>query len=544
MDDSSGKVQDQINKAAKKADVKDSPDDSSKNSKVDTQSDAGLDKPASDEVLSKSDEMKPEPINPDLGGQKDKNTPDPMGDILSQVQKDDSDKDSDKKEDASGTDKDLLGNSTPAEDTGLVDQLIKNETFPSEPSPENINTDTQKPAEDIVPETKDTKKPRKKGTTIALLTVLLLLIMLPIAVFYIGNKDISLGDIRNWAGDPYPGDPICDKRPGGYVCRDENPGLFDDYPNPLINIVFCNEDGSIGAYNGYDVCGTPTYEGDSCDGMIRLSDGEAAYGGFVGCDGTSNCFCGGANDDTPVGGQYYGGQVYCQLDDNCDSCARWTDDVCVGGPDATPTDGPGGGSSPTPTTPPAIECNDLCTSNDQCPSSLICYEDEGLCRNPDCSERVNCICPAPSNTPTPTPTPVIECNDSCTTDSQCPDSLVCSGDLCRNPDCTEEADCSCPAPSDTPTPSPTPIVLQCEDIKIYKDGVLVSDPSTLLPGDIIEIAVTGQNATKGRVRVNGSAWTESNTTNTNGEFVVTFELPEGVSNYVIEAEIYRDNQWD
>jgi len=53
--------------------------------------------------------------------------------------------------------------------------------------------------------------------------------------------------------------------------------------------------------------------------------------------------------------------------------------------------------------PPAPgQCNDTCTSNDDCADGLICYENEEdptikNCRNPQCERALNCICDNPDN---------------------------------------------------------------------------------------------------------------------------------------------------
>ncbi len=110
---------------------------------------------------------------------------------------------------------------------------------------------------------------------------------------------------------------------------------------------------------------------------------------------------------------------------------------------ATPT------ASPTPT--PVAECGSTCTSSSQCPGTMICSG--GLCRNPSCTTDTDCICatPTPTPSPTPSPTPIAECNSSCTSSSQCPGSMICSNSVCRNPSCTSESSCSCPTPTPTPT---------------------------------------------------------------------------------------------
>ena len=82
--------------------------------------------------------------------------------------------------------------------------------------------------------------------------------------------------------------------------------------------------------------------------------------------------------------------------------------------------------------------------------------------------RVDCQAPTPTvtvtptptptttTTPTPTPTTPVSCNETCSTDSQCNNNLICSSGRCRNRDCIDETDCSCPGPTPTPTATSTP----------------------------------------------------------------------------------------
>lgn len=100
-----------------------------------------------------------------------------------------------------------------------------------------------------------------------------------------------------------------------------------------------------------------------------------------------------------------------------------------------------------------------------------------------------------------------------------------------------------PTPPEASTPTPTPIVAQCTDIKIYKGGVVVV-PSTLDPGDDVVIAVTGGNATKARVRVNGGSWNVTTTKNANGEYIYNYTIPADVTNFTVQSEIYGlDGAW-
>lgn len=67
----------------------------------------------------------------------------------------------------------------------------------------------------------------------------------------------------------------------------------------------------------------------------------------------------------------------------------------------------------------------------------------------------------PNPSATPTPTPQYGCNQSCSVSSQCAGSLYCglinSVGLCRNVNCPEMDNCICPTPEPTPTPASTPV---------------------------------------------------------------------------------------
>lgn len=88
---------------------------------------------------------------------------------------------------------------------------------------------------------------------------------------------------------------------------------------------------------------------------------------------------------------------------------------------------------------------------------------------------------------------------------------------------------------------------QCNQVKIYKGGAVVTDLSSLKVNDQITIAVSGKLASKARVRVNGASWTETSTKNGQGEFTLDFTiLAESIVNnkISIEAEIYGlDKKW-
>ncbi len=94
----------------------------------------------------------------------------------------------------------------------------------------------------------------------------------------------------------------------------------------------------------------------------------------------------------------------------------------------------------------------------------------------------------------------------------------------------------------TPTATPTPAA-QCQRIKVYKGGTVISDLTTLRTGDQVELAVVGTNATKARIRVNGGSWNETSTKNSAGEYTVAFTIPVATFNFTIEAEVFQSGLW-
>jgi hypothetical protein len=107
----------------------------------------------------------------------------------------------------------------------------------------------------------------------------------------------------------------------------------------------------------------------------------------------------------------------------------------------------------------------------------------------------------------------------------------------------------------TPTPT-TPLTGKCTDIKLYKNGQQITDPvNELSPGDAIKIAVKGSNSpSKAHFRVNGKElvtpdndtdpnWTESSAKNSSGEFVADYTLPEDITAFQIEGEVFVDGVW-
>ena len=122
-----------------------------------------------------------------------------------------------------------------------------------------------------------------------------------------------------------------------------------------------------------------------CDGLTRLSTGEASRGAFVGCSGRQNCFCPGTS--TAVGSTVPSGNTVSCFDDiGNDSCGAGTITT-------TTTNPPGGGD--TPTNPSNPVCNQTCSST--CSDGTSCIN--GVCRNPECATDIDCNCTTTTNQP-------------------------------------------------------------------------------------------------------------------------------------------------
>ncbi len=74
-----------------------------------------------------------------------------------------------------------------------------------------------------------------------------------------------------------------------------------------------------GSCDYFDKCAPQVPTGGTCDGRKRLSVGEPSHGGFVGCSGTLNCFCGAAYN-TKSSYSSSDGNVQCYTDVGNDSC--------------------------------------------------------------------------------------------------------------------------------------------------------------------------------------------------------------------------------
>ena len=106
-----------------------------------------------------------------------------------------------------------------------------------------------------------------------------------------------------------------------------------------------------------------------------------------------------------------------------------------------------------------------------------------------------------------------------------------------------------PPDTATPTTGTNPV---CQNIKVYKDGTQVADLAALKPGDDVVLAVKGNlSPTKAHFRVNGkkpsnanqAGWDETTDKNSSDEFTLSYTIPEGVSDFVIEGEVFINGAW-
>ncbi|MBI5449234.1 hypothetical protein HY948_02845 [Candidatus Gottesmanbacteria bacterium] len=375
---------------------------------------------------------------------------------------------------------------TPAEPTpsesALVDTIIHESETPTVTSSDLVSatdvplsaTPPEPPTMPVVP-----PAPKKKSGGKGFITAILFLLLLtvPIAVYYISMPK-QLADIRNRAALDCGGYPPITCSNGSQAC------LISQCP---------------------------------------VSGGGCGAGSASCCEGKSpgTVTCGGA-----VGSCFINGQI-----DGHDVCGFQFASVCPGG--ACVREGSGGG----PTYWPGRKCKD--------DGSGYIEGDAGKCNagNPN---DTTCGCVygdnpgdiGPMTCRTKTVPPVIT--------SENPSVANCKSGSGPTPTPTSGTS-STPTPTPGgggggPTPTPGGGSAQCTRIRVYKNNAQV-DPTTLLPGDAVVLAVAGSNATKGRIRVNGAAWTESTTLNSNGEYTVAFTIPTGITSFTAEAEVHKDGVW-
>jgi len=149
----------------------------------------------------------------------------------------------------------------------------------------------------------------------------------------------------------------------------------------------------------------------------------------------------------------------------------------------------------TPTATPVPGCGQPCTASGEgntCQNGLVCAVSTGTsgfcaipayqtaCQSATSTTAPTVCCLAPTNTPTPTPTATLTptstpgptstptptpttpagCYTTCSSDSNCSNSLVCQSisgiSRCVNSSCPYNSDCVCgQSPTNTPTPTPT-----------------------------------------------------------------------------------------
>ncbi len=213
-----------------------------------------------------------------------------------------------------------------------------------------------------------------------------------------------------------------------------------------------------------------------------------------------------------------------------------TNNICCQG--TTSTNDPSCGTVPVrcvaaPTTPPGIDCGDgthcavgqtcHCEGGQNC-TSYTCWSEVDI-RN-RCTDVGRSWCQNSENT-----------NDNGYT--CCAEGYVCAT---RAPwGCVRSTD---GGGGDNPTPTTPPTIPVCQNIKVYKDGAQVTDLTTLRAGNDVILAVKGNlGPTKAHFRVNGGAWTETTTKNRNDEFTWEYTIPEGVTQFQIEGEVFTNGAW-
>lgn len=397
---------------------------------------------------------------------------------------------------------------TVKKDTTLNEKLI-NDLFGAgqtvvNPSPVPDGASSPIPAADYDNQTAPSapvkhRRPPIPPKTIAVFSILMILMLTSALAYFITLRQKMVYQ-RTFAG----GDVACafnSSRAANSKVIGVGQPCYDEYQTMLANGddrmymlgAWCSVSG-VGTGGDYPDCGEDGFSG-GCTVMDGCSDGvtEGPIGSGSDCSSLGTLSNG--NDSGVSGARFVG--------------------CCEGGQNAYCYPGDGG-----------VHCvNDV--GNDSC----------GITTNP-----VNSTTPPDDTIPpereTPIPTTVIPlCNSGCTSDTQCPQGLICSDGNCRNPSCLTESDCVCT------TPTPTEIPGQCDLIKVYKNGVQVTNLTTLVPGDAIEIAVISTNATQARIRVNGGPWNITTNRNTGGEFYIPFTIPTGVTTFTFEAEVFVNGVW-
>lgn len=342
------------------------------------------------------------------------------------------------------------------------------------------------PTTSNTPDNASFNKKSGKGPLLAL--VALLLIVLPVSVFFISQQNQQLSDLRSRAtGTTYsPGDPCATAGSCG-------PGLRCN-----LTTHMCESLGTSGypcttsnqCANGY-VCTGGTCEGnpitDSCG---RDSDSGAPACCTGACTGVEVC-------EPPNRRECNTNGIHCTID--ADGCREGND---TGGDDDTTL------PTPTPTLPPGTP-----TATPPPGGASLAY----------CSYADGCI---PTDPIYNVQTMKDQWGNTCAQNLQTYREGLTTG-VCYvsvaacNPNCGGK----------------------CQDIKIYKGHTQVN-PSSLKAGDEVTIQVKGTGGpTKARFRINGGTWQEQTQVNNTGAFYMDYTIPDGITDFVIEGEVFVNGAW-
>ncbi|PIS15198.1 hypothetical protein COT63_01240 [Candidatus Shapirobacteria bacterium CG09_land_8_20_14_0_10_38_17] len=111
---------------------------------------------------------------------------------------------------------------------------------------------------------------------------------------------------------------------------------------------------------------------------------------------------------------------------------------------------------------------------------------------------------------------------------------------------TSKPPTSTPIPTNTPAPSYS---CECSDIKLYNQNWDEIQPTNIIAGQTIYIAVFGQEdfptytIDRGRIRINKTTWdaddeTQMTVTNHPNEFYITYHIPTSGGSFKIEGEVH------
>jgi hypothetical protein len=349
-------------------------------------------------------------------------------------------------------------------------------------------------------------KPKKSHKGILIAGVIMLLATLPIAVYYISQQQKQVTTAPAKAGD-------CWCRGEGESCGGNS--QIGNNGCPVTHQACCvpNNNGSCAICTPADAalpahCDTTTGQWQQC----KTVNGKLCW--------TNNGACNGTN--TPVPGNTNCGGV------NCASglvCSKQTN-TCV----------PKGGSCS------ASQCSYVDGTMPTTAFSTTYYCDAFYCRYASDSG----VCSQACDNGITTPVKPAECYDrQIDYYSDAGKGTWVGYRLIRK----TRTDCN-----STPTPTVTPPVAQCQRIKIYRSAgsgtsiqlIEITDTSTIHIGDQLIFAVVGDaNTQRGRIRLNGAAWTVITTATSAGgtpEYRTTspVAVPATGGNFVIEAEVSRD----